>query len=178
MEVVEETVTEFVTLPCCAPTPATPTDELVSRLAALHNPTRYMNDLSSGFQTIVSAHGNESMATPEDNIHSDKISDPAGTNDTAPPPLAYMSVVHLPSGTAFVLNNTCPNPMIAIVWTPPTNASGTASRTYLDEFLSTLDWWSPYVNRAVIFASACYVGKFFIYDGSQTRPRIHRRRTI
>jgi hypothetical protein len=72
----------------------------------------------------MSAHGNESMGKPEDNIHGDKIFDPAGTGDS--------------------------NPLT--ICTPPINAPKTASSSYLTKALFTIRWWYSCIKTLFILA--------------------------
>jgi hypothetical protein len=120
----------------------------------VQNPTHHTNELSSGFQSIVSAHGNESMANPEDNIHDDKIFDSARTEDSAPSP--------------------------PTLWAPPINASETASSTYLNKALPKIYRWletrfilSLLINSCMcllfLLAWAVHGAGKFIYEVFQER---------
>ena len=122
-----------------------------------------MHELISGFETIVSAHTNESMADEEDiTTHSDEIFNPTATNKNSAPPSANMAaVMDLPNGTASSQNLTSSN---CIVWTPRINAFATASYTLLGRILRMMNLWSSLMSILAIFALLYWTIVLFICD--------------
>lgn len=120
-----------------------------------------INELISGFETIVSAHTNESMADEEDNtVH--EIFDPAATNHGAPPSADMTAAMDLPDGTVSSQNLTSSN--YSLVWTSRINAFAKTSRTLLGGVLRMMNWWSSLTNIFGIFALLYWTIAIFICD--------------
>jgi hypothetical protein len=124
-----------------------------------------IDELTSGFETIVSAHTNESMVADQQDstVHGDEIFNPAATNKHSARPSADMTAaMDLPDGTVSSQNLTSSN--YSLVWTPRINAFATASCTLLGGLLRMMNWWSSLMSILGIFALLYWAIAMFICD--------------